>query len=68
MIAQVLRQTIPLVHSTGATMIIPGIDTPEQAQWWHSAGADSARGAYFSTPVPASELLSLLTTAFRDHT
>ncbi|MGH3696883.1 MAG: EAL domain-containing protein [Pseudonocardiaceae bacterium] len=66
-VAQALRQAIPLVHSTGATVIIPGVDTPEQAQWWHSAAADSARGAYFSTPVPASELPGLLTTAFRDH-
>ncbi|MGH3823032.1 MAG: EAL domain-containing protein [Pseudonocardiaceae bacterium] len=67
-VAQALCVAIPLVHSTGATVIVPGVNTPEQAQWWRSAGADSARGAYFGAPVPASELPTLLKTAFRDHT
>jgi diguanylate cyclase (GGDEF)-like protein/PAS domain S-box-containing protein len=62
-VAQALRQNIPLVHSTGAAVIVPGIDTPAQAQWWRNAGADSARGAYFGAPVPESELPSLFTTA-----
>lgn len=54
-VAQAIRSTIPLIHSTGATVIVPGIDTPEQAQWWRAAGADSARGAYFSPPLPPSK-------------
>jgi diguanylate cyclase (GGDEF)-like protein/PAS domain S-box-containing protein len=66
-VAQALRHTIPLLHRTGATVIVPGVDTPEQAQWWRSAGANSARGAYFSPPVPASELPKLLTTGFPQY-
>ncbi|MDQ4103092.1 MAG: EAL domain-containing protein [Actinomycetota bacterium] len=60
-VAQALRRSIPLVHSTGTTVIVPGIDTPEQAQWWRDAGADSARGAHFGPPVRDSELANLLT-------
>ncbi len=62
-VAQALRQSIPLVHSTGASVIVPGIDTAEQAQWWRDAAANSARGAYFGPLVPESELPNLLATA-----
>jgi EAL domain-containing protein (putative c-di-GMP-specific phosphodiesterase class I) len=63
-VAQALRQAIPLVHSTGATVIVPGVDTAEQAQWWLDAGADLARGAHFGPPVRAQDLPELLTPAF----
>ncbi|HET9258398.1 MAG TPA: EAL domain-containing protein [Pseudonocardiaceae bacterium] len=51
LVARALRQAIPLVHSAGATMIVPGVDTPEQARWWRDAGADAARGAHFGLPI-----------------
>ncbi len=59
-VARVVREVIPLVHSTDATVIVPGVDTPEQAQWWRNAGADSARGAHFSPPIPHPRLPPLL--------
>jgi diguanylate cyclase (GGDEF)-like protein/PAS domain S-box-containing protein len=59
-VAHAVRDAIPLVHSTGATVIVPGVDTPEQAQWWRSAGADTARGAHFGPPVKDSHLPRLL--------
>ncbi len=59
-VARAARETIPLVHSTGATVIVPGVDTPEQAQWWRSVGADAACGAHFGPPVPGSALYTLL--------
>lgn len=59
-VARSVRDTIPLVHSTGATVIVPGVDTPEQAQWWRDAGADTAWGAHFGPPVPAPQLYTLL--------
>ncbi len=63
-VARALRAAIPLVRSAGATLIVPGVDTAEQAQWWRDAGADAARGAHFSRPVWPQELDNLLTTAF----
>jgi diguanylate cyclase (GGDEF)-like protein/PAS domain S-box-containing protein len=59
-VARAVRDAIPLVHSTGATVIVPGVDTPEQAQWWRSAGADTAWGAHFGPPVPDVGLSTLL--------
>jgi EAL domain-containing protein (putative c-di-GMP-specific phosphodiesterase class I) len=63
-VARGQRAAIPLVHSAGATVIVPAVDTAEQAQWWRDAGADTARGAYFGPPVWPQELYHLLTTAF----
>jgi EAL domain-containing protein (putative c-di-GMP-specific phosphodiesterase class I) len=60
-VARAVRDAIPLVHSVGATVIVSGVDTPEQAQWWRSAGADTAWGAHFGPPVPERELPTLLT-------
>jgi EAL domain-containing protein (putative c-di-GMP-specific phosphodiesterase class I) len=64
LVARELRQAIPLVHSVGATVIVPGVDTAEQAQWWRDAGADTARGAHFGPPVWDHRLPSVLTSAF----
>jgi diguanylate cyclase (GGDEF)-like protein/PAS domain S-box-containing protein len=63
-VAQMLRQAIPLIHSTGATVIVPGVDTAEQARWWREAGADAARGAHFGPPVWDHQLPTVLTAAF----
>jgi diguanylate cyclase (GGDEF)-like protein/PAS domain S-box-containing protein len=64
LVARELRQAIPLVHSVGATVIVPGVDTPEQLRWWRDAGADTARGAHFGPPVWDHQLPSVLTPAF----
>jgi EAL domain-containing protein (putative c-di-GMP-specific phosphodiesterase class I) len=59
-VARAVRDVIPLVHSVGATVIVPGVDTVDQAQWWRSAGADTAWGAHFGPPVPDVALPTLL--------
>jgi diguanylate cyclase (GGDEF)-like protein/PAS domain S-box-containing protein len=66
-VAPAVRQAIPLVHGAGATVIVPGVDTPQQAQWWRDAEADEAWGAHFGPPVWHDELPNLLTTAFLDR-
>jgi diguanylate cyclase (GGDEF)-like protein/PAS domain S-box-containing protein len=59
-VARAAREAIPLVHSTGRTVIVPGVNTPEQAQWWRGAEADWARGAHFGPPIHNSCLPPLL--------
>jgi diguanylate cyclase (GGDEF)-like protein/PAS domain S-box-containing protein len=63
-VARAVRHGIQLVHSTGAAVIVPGVDTAEQAAWWRDAGADAARGAHFSPPVWDHELYGVLSAAF----
>jgi diguanylate cyclase (GGDEF)-like protein/PAS domain S-box-containing protein len=66
-VAEAVRQAIPLVHGVGAAVLVAGVDTAQQAQWWRDAGADAARGAHFGPPVWPDELPNLLTTAFLDR-
>lgn len=54
LVSRAVREVISVVHSADVTVIVPGIDTAEQAQWWRSAGADAAWGTHFGPPVPDS--------------
>jgi diguanylate cyclase (GGDEF)-like protein/PAS domain S-box-containing protein len=63
-VAQAVRQFIPLIQSTGANVIVPSVDTVEQAQWWRSTGANNALGTYFGSPVTVAELPDLLEGGF----
>lgn len=52
LVARAIREIISLVRSADVTVIVPGVDTPEQAQWWRKAGADAGLGTHFGPPVP----------------
>jgi EAL domain-containing protein (putative c-di-GMP-specific phosphodiesterase class I) len=60
MVARALHLGIPLLHDAGLTVMIPGVDTEEQARWWCDVGADIAFGAHFGPPVSDLELPTLL--------
>ncbi len=60
-VARAVRQAVRLVHSVGATVIVPGVDTPAQADWWRDAGADAARGAHLGPSIPPDDVADLLT-------
>jgi len=40
-----LADLVPLIRRTGGAVVVTGIDSAEQAQWWRNIGADSGRGA-----------------------
>lgn len=40
-----LTSLVPLIRRTGTAVVVTGIDSAEQAQWWRDIGADSGRGA-----------------------
>jgi diguanylate cyclase (GGDEF)-like protein/PAS domain S-box-containing protein len=52
LVARAVREIISLVHTADVTVIVPNVDTPEQAQWWRSARADAAWGAHLGVPAP----------------
>ncbi|MGH3932243.1 MAG: putative bifunctional diguanylate cyclase/phosphodiesterase, partial [Pseudonocardiaceae bacterium] len=57
-----LATLVPLIRRTGTAVIATGIDSTEQADWWRSIGADSARGAAFAPPATAQHISARLTT------
>ncbi|MGH3848777.1 MAG: EAL domain-containing protein, partial [Pseudonocardiaceae bacterium] len=51
---------VPLIHHTGAAVLVTGIDDPAQAAWWRSVGADAARGTALAPPVGPQDIPPLL--------
>ncbi|MGH8572187.1 MAG: EAL domain-containing protein, partial [Gammaproteobacteria bacterium] len=49
-----------LMHGCGATVIVRGIETQDQADWWRSAGADIGQGGFFAPPGPPDVITALL--------
>ncbi len=58
--ATFLAELVPLVGTTGATILVDGIDTAEQAAWWRDAGADLATGSYAGIAGSAGDLVGKL--------
>jgi EAL domain-containing protein (putative c-di-GMP-specific phosphodiesterase class I) len=51
------------VHACGATIIARGIQTPDDADWWQSAGADVGQGTFYAPPGPPDQIAALLESA-----
>jgi EAL domain-containing protein (putative c-di-GMP-specific phosphodiesterase class I) len=47
-VTHALLDMASLVHLAGAQVIVDGINSEEQADWWRAAGADLAQGGLFS--------------------
>ncbi|MGH4018645.1 MAG: putative bifunctional diguanylate cyclase/phosphodiesterase [Pseudonocardiaceae bacterium] len=60
---QALASMILMIHSTGTAIVVAGIDSAEQADWWKGIGADSARGAAFTPPCAPDNISRLLAAA-----
>lgn len=48
-VATALTDLVATVHDTGRAVEVADVDTPEQATWWRTAGADTALGRQFTT-------------------
>jgi EAL domain-containing protein (putative c-di-GMP-specific phosphodiesterase class I) len=51
-----LGALVPLVRQVGATLVVDGIHTEDQASWWGTAGAELGTGDYFGAARPPGEL------------
>ena len=47
LVTRAIPEIISLVHSADVTVIVPEVNTFEQAGWWRNAGADAAWGTHF---------------------
>jgi EAL domain-containing protein (putative c-di-GMP-specific phosphodiesterase class I) len=46
-----LLDMVALVHEAGATVVVDGIRSAAEADWWRGAGADLATGPLFTLPA-----------------
>ena len=54
--AGALTAISPLVHQAGATVVVDGVGTQDQADWWREAGADSVMGDVFGDTCLPSDI------------
>ncbi|RJQ76386.1 EAL domain-containing protein [Pseudonocardiaceae bacterium YIM PH 21723] len=45
---RVLRELVTVSHLAGGTVIVDGLDSPQQLAWWRRAGADAGLGTVFA--------------------
>ena len=62
-VAGVVPVMLEQVHACGATVIARGIQTPDDADWWRSAGADVGQGMFYALPGPPDQIAALLESA-----
>ncbi|SEF27557.1 PAS domain S-box-containing protein/diguanylate cyclase (GGDEF) domain-containing protein [Amycolatopsis pretoriensis] len=51
-----LSALVPLVRQVGATLVVDGIHSEDQANWWRTAGAELGTGDYFGVARAPGEL------------
>jgi diguanylate cyclase (GGDEF)-like protein len=59
-VAGVISVMLEQLHSCGATIIARGIHTPDDADWWRSAGADIGQGTFCAPPGIPDEIAALI--------
>ncbi|PSL58488.1 PAS domain S-box-containing protein/diguanylate cyclase (GGDEF)-like protein [Saccharothrix carnea] len=52
--AEFLAGLVPLARQAGVEVLVDGLETREQAEWWRAAGAVAGTGQFFGEPLPAS--------------
>jgi PAS domain S-box-containing protein/diguanylate cyclase (GGDEF)-like protein len=55
-----IRELVPLVLDTDASVIVGHIETEEQLAWWRDVGAETASGPLFSAAGPPEDIEELL--------
>jgi diguanylate cyclase (GGDEF)-like protein/PAS domain S-box-containing protein len=58
-VARAIPAALELVHCCGATVIVRGIDTQDEASWWGSVGADVGQGVFLAPPATPDETVAL---------
>ena len=63
--ASITRAVIHMGHELALKVVAEGVETAEQLEALQIAGCDEIQGYYFSRPLPAAEILSLLSSGRR---
>lgn len=51
-----VRDLVPLVRGEGASVVVSGIDSEKQLEWWRGVGAQYAQGSLFGEAGPPEDI------------
>ncbi|RKT57301.1 putative bifunctional diguanylate cyclase/phosphodiesterase [Saccharothrix australiensis] len=54
--APYVEPLLAAVRAAGATIVVDGVRTAAQADWWRAAGADAGRGDFFGAACPPADV------------
>ena len=57
---QAVARLIPSLHECGVPIVIRGLETQEQADWWSSMGCEIGVGTLYGTPASSADVPRLL--------
>jgi diguanylate cyclase (GGDEF)-like protein len=58
-VARAVPAVFRLLHDCGVTILVRGIDTHNEADWWTSAGADIGQGTFLTPPASPDQIVAL---------
>ena len=57
---KMIENTVNFIRTTGAKVVVEGVETEEQAQIFIDMGVDYIQGYYYARPMPEEEYLEFL--------
>ena len=54
---EVMRQTIILLKSLGAEIVVEGVEDEDKALWFAEMGCEYIQGYYYAKPMPEREFI-----------
>ena len=55
---EIVRQTISLLKSLGAEIVVEGVEDKQKAEWFSDMGCEYIQGYYYAKPMPEHEFIA----------
>ena len=62
---EIMRQTISLLKSLGAEIVVEGVEDKEKADWFSNMGCEYIQGFYYAKPMPEAEFIEFCKQALK---
>ena len=63
---EIMRQTISLLKSLGAEIVVEGVEDKDKAEWFSEMGCEYIQGFYYARPMPEIDFISFVKRALRE--
>ena len=62
---KIMQQTISLLQSLGAEIVVEGVEDREKAEWFSEMGCEYIQGFYYAKPMPEAEFIEFCKKAMK---